>query len=79
MLSIDQLHQSFEAEVPEHWRQPKDYARNLVEYCSYKALRIEAKRLDHLDDKEFSLLTFDMMLAWEAPDTDTESLLKVRH
>ncbi|KAG6474491.1 hypothetical protein ZIOFF_068428 [Zingiber officinale] len=77
MLSIDQLHQSFEAEVPEHWRQPKDYARNLVEYCSYKALRIEAKRLDHLNDKEFSLLTFDMMLAWEAPDTDTESLLKI--
>ncbi|XP_074558516.1 uncharacterized protein LOC141814453 [Curcuma longa] len=75
-LSIDQLHQSFEAEIPEHWRQPKDYARNLVEYCSYKALRIETKRLDYLDDKEFSLLTFDMMLAWEAPDTDTESLLK---
>ncbi|KAG6512508.1 hypothetical protein ZIOFF_030629 [Zingiber officinale] len=76
MLSVEQLHQSFEAELPENFRLPADYARNLVEYCSYKALRRQTQRQDYLADKEFSLLTFDMMLAWEVPDKDTESLLK---
>ncbi|XP_042380938.1 uncharacterized protein LOC121973611 [Zingiber officinale] len=76
MLSMEQLHQSFEAELPENLRLPADYARNLVEYCSYKALRRQTQRQDYLADKEFSLLTFDMMLAWEVPDKDTESLLK---
>ncbi|WOL18217.1 hypothetical protein Cni_G27010 [Canna indica] len=74
-LSVEQVQQSFEAELPEHSKEPS-YARNLVEYCCYKALRVETQRPDHLADKEFSLLTFDMMLAWEAPDTETESLLK---
>ncbi|CAL9042335.1 unnamed protein product [Musa banksii] len=76
LLSMEQLQQSFEAEIPDHFKQPTSYARNLVEYCSYKALCVETQCPDHLADKEFSLLTFDMMLAWEAPDTETESLLK---
>lgn len=76
---MEQLQQSFEAEIRDHFKQPTSYARNLVEYCSYKALCVETQYPDHLADKEFSLLTFDMMLAWEAPDTETESLLKVRH
>ncbi|URE22172.1 hypothetical protein MUK42_17112 [Musa troglodytarum] len=76
LLSMEQLQQSFEAEIPDHFKQPTSYARNLVEYCSFKALCVETQCPDHLADKEFSLLSFDMMLAWEAPDTETESLLK---
>ncbi|KAK8916462.1 hypothetical protein KSP39_PZI022848 [Platanthera zijinensis] len=34
------------------------------------------KRPDHMDDKDFCRLTFDMMLAWDAPGTGTEPLLK---
>ncbi|RZR88115.1 hypothetical protein BHM03_00015641 [Ensete ventricosum] len=79
LLSVEQLQQSFEDELPDHSNQPTSYARSLVEYCAYKALRVETQRPDHLADKGFSLLTFDIMLAWEAPDTETEFLLDVRH
>ncbi|THU44283.1 hypothetical protein C4D60_Mb02t05770 [Musa balbisiana] len=75
LLSAEQLQQSFEDELPDHSNQPTSYARNLVEYCAHKALRVETQRPDHLADKGFSLLTFDMMLAWEAPDMETEFLL----
>lgn len=56
------------------------YARSIVEYCSYVALRAETRRRhDHLGDREFHSLTYDMMLAWEAPDHDTEAELQVCH
>jgi len=35
--------------------------------------------LDYLANKELRLLTYDMMLAWEASDTESESLSNVRH
>ncbi|XP_044970958.1 uncharacterized protein LOC123431189 [Hordeum vulgare subsp. vulgare] len=55
---------------------PLAYARSIVEYCSYVALRAETRRRhDHLGDREFHSLTYDMMLAWEAPDPDTEAEL----
>lgn len=54
-------------------KEPSNYARNLLEYCAYKALNVETKRPDHLADKEFHKLTFDMMLAWEAPGFESES------
>lgn len=60
-------------------KEPSNYARNLLEYCAYKALDVETKRPDHLADKEFHKLTFDMMLAWEAPGFESESPSKVRH
>lgn len=78
-LSTEQLVQRFEAELPDHANQDCLYARNLVEYCSYRALHEETKHPDHLADNEFRVLTFDMMLAWETPDTEKESMLNVRH
>ncbi len=33
---------------------------------------------DHLSDKEFRRLTFDMMLAWEAPAPTNQPVAKVR-
>lgn len=56
---------------------PLEYARSVVEYCSYIALRVEARRHDHLRDREFHSLTFDMMLAWEAPDEETDAEFQV--
>uniref|UniRef100_M8C3S3 Uncharacterized protein n=1 Tax=Aegilops tauschii TaxID=37682 RepID=M8C3S3_AEGTA len=57
---------------------PLAYARSIVEYCSYVALRAETRRRhDHLGDREFHSLTYDMMLAWEAPDHDTDAELQV--
>ncbi|KAI0488183.1 hypothetical protein KFK09_028010 [Dendrobium nobile] len=75
-ILTEKLQQCFEIELPDHASQPSLYARNLLEYCSYKALNVMIKCLDHMADKDFYRLTFDMMLAWEAPGTGTESLLK---
>lgn len=35
------------------------------------------KNPDYLSDKEFRQLTFDMMLAWESPSSESENLDKV--
>ncbi|XP_020682486.1 uncharacterized protein LOC110099625 [Dendrobium catenatum] len=75
-ILTEKLQQCFETELPDHAFPPSLYARNLLEYCSYKALNVMIKCLDHMADKDFYRLTFDMMLAWEAPGTGTESLLK---
>lgn len=74
-LPIEELHLSFRAELPGRVSRHSTHARNLVEYCSFKALHVASKAPDYLADKEFRLLTYDMMLAWEAPDTDSEALL----
>nr|XP_010935594.1 uncharacterized protein LOC105055471 isoform X2 [Elaeis guineensis] len=76
LLPMEQLQQHFEADLPDHVKQPSLYARNLVEYCSFKALHVDTKRPDHLADKDFCRLTYDMMLAWEVPDKESESLPK---
>ncbi|KAK1686682.1 hypothetical protein QYE76_047530 [Lolium multiflorum] len=66
-----------QADQPTPPTPPLAYARSLVEYCSYVALRAETRRRhDHLGDREFHSLTYDMMLAWEAPDQETEAELQ---
>lgn len=35
------------------------------------------RRSNYLSDKEFRRLTFDMMLAWEAPGVEKKQLQKV--
>ncbi|KAE8785433.1 hypothetical protein D1007_40930 [Hordeum vulgare] len=42
-----------------------------------RTARETRRRHDHLGDREFHSLTYDMMLAWEAPDPDTEAELQV--
>ncbi|KAI5015176.1 hypothetical protein ZWY2020_056566 [Hordeum vulgare] len=49
--------------------------QSIVEYAPTPCLA-ETKG-DHLGDREFHSLTYDMMLAWEAPDPDTEAELQV--
>lgn len=68
----------FETELPESAKELLTYARNLLEFCSYQALHRLSRRPDFLSDKEFRRLTFDMMLAWEAPSVESETLDKVR-
>ena len=75
-VPVDQLLRRFDGE--EQASRPLAYARSVVEYCSYIALRVETRRQDHLGDREFHSLTYDMMLAWEAPDEDTDAMFQVR-
>jgi hypothetical protein len=70
-VPVDQLLRRVDAE--EQGSGPLEYARSVVEYCSYVALRVQARHHDHLRDREFHSLTFDMMLAWEAPDEETDA------
>lgn len=73
-MEVEQLLRRFE---PEKGDQPLVYARSVVEYCSYIALCVETKRHDYLSDSEFHSLTYDMMIAWEAPDDETDAALQV--
>lgn len=75
-MPVDQLLRRLDAE--EQAGGPLEYARSVVEYCSHVALRVEARRPDHLGDREFHTLTYDMMLAWEAPDEETDAVFQVR-
>ncbi|XP_052204873.1 uncharacterized protein LOC127809805 [Diospyros lotus] len=76
ILSIptEELQHCFETEQPDAVKQPSTYARNFLEFCSYKALHLVTEHTDYLSDKEFRRLTYDMMLAWEAPGFDNEPL-----
>lgn len=73
-VPVDQLLRRFDPE--EQAGGPLEYARSIVEHCSYIALRVEARRQDHLGDREFHTLTYDMMLAWEAPDEETDAIFQ---
>ncbi|KAF2302342.1 hypothetical protein GH714_034157 [Hevea brasiliensis] len=62
-----ELQHHFDIELPESVKQLFTYARNFLEFCSYQALNSVTRRPDYLSDKDFRRLTYDMMLAWEAP------------
>ncbi|KAK7357948.1 hypothetical protein VNO80_17245 [Phaseolus coccineus] len=66
-MSTQELQHCFDSELPLGVKELLTYARQLLEFCSYKALHKLSKSSDFLNDKEFRRLTFDMMLAWEAP------------
>ncbi|XP_010246679.1 PREDICTED: uncharacterized protein LOC104589907 isoform X2 [Nelumbo nucifera] len=71
-IPTEELQHCFETQLPEHAQHVSTYARNLLEFCSYQALNVLTQRPDYLSDKEFSLLTYDMMLAWEDPGVKSE-------
>ncbi|QCD92181.1 hypothetical protein DEO72_LG5g242 [Vigna unguiculata] len=71
--SID-LQESFNQEASDSVKHPSRYARNLLEYCCFKALFLTTQMTGHLFDKTFRRLTFDMMLAWEVPAADSPPL-----
>ncbi|KAG5521622.1 hypothetical protein RHGRI_033999 [Rhododendron griersonianum] len=73
-IPTEELQHWFETEVPDTVKQPSIYARNFLEFCSYQALHLVTTHPDYLSDKEFRRLTYDMMLAWEAPGVENEPL-----
>ena len=78
-IPTQELQHRFERELPESVKQPLSYARNFLEFCSYLALFQASRGPDYLSNNEFRRLSYDMMLAWEAPDAESEPLTKVRH
>ncbi|XP_065868641.1 uncharacterized protein [Euphorbia lathyris] len=68
-----ELQHHYDIELPESVKQLFTYARNFLEFCSYQALSSLTSRPNYLSDKDFRRLTYDMMLAWEAPSVETQS------
>lgn len=72
--SSSELQESFNQEASVSVKHPSRYAKNLLEYCCFKALALTTQMTGHLLDKTFRRLTFDMMLAWEVPAADSQPL-----
>ncbi|KAG2662834.1 hypothetical protein I3760_16G000800 [Carya illinoinensis] len=72
-VPTEDLQHCFETELPESVQNILTYARNFLEFCSYQALDLLIKSPDYLSDKEFRHLTYDMMLAWESPNVQSET------
>ncbi|KAK4413669.1 hypothetical protein Salat_2779700 [Sesamum alatum] len=75
-VSTNELQDQFKEELPDNVKQPPSYARNFLEFCSYKTLHLAITRPNYLNDKEFRRLTFDMMIAWEVPGIDSDLIDK---
>lgn len=70
-MPTQELQHCFDSELPLGVKELLTYARQLLEFCSYKALNKLSQNSDYLNDKEFRRLTYDMMLSWEAPSVHT--------
>ncbi|CAL0320661.1 unnamed protein product [Lupinus luteus] len=70
--SPQELQHAFDSELPMAVKELLTYARNLLEFSSFKALRKLSSSPHYLNDKHFRRLTFDIMLAWEAPSVYSE-------
>ncbi|EOY21044.1 hypothetical protein QUC31_007167 [Theobroma cacao] len=75
--SSSELQESFNAEASDSIKHKSRYARNFLEYCCFRALALSTQVMGHLADKKFRRLTFDMMVAWEAPSAASQSLINL--
>ncbi|GAA0174629.1 hypothetical protein LIER_27978 [Lithospermum erythrorhizon] len=73
-IPMSQLQENFNEEASESIKHPSLYARNFLEYCSFRALALSIQAAGYLDDKKFRRLTFDMMVAWEVPSAASQPL-----
>ncbi|KAG4152907.1 hypothetical protein ERO13_D04G149900v2 [Gossypium hirsutum] len=71
-VPAEELQHRFDIELPESVKQLFTYARNFLEFCSYQALYKVSRSPDYLSDPDFRRLTYEMMLAWEAPCVECE-------
>jgi hypothetical protein len=78
LVRPEDLREQFDKETPASAKGTDNYARNLLEYCSFRALSVSAQVEDHLNDKEFRHLSYDMMLAWEAPGSTNKNVPKAQ-
>ncbi|KAE9600268.1 hypothetical protein Lal_00046175 [Lupinus albus] len=76
-ISSSELQESFNQEASDSMKHPSQYARNFLEYCSFKALSLSTQMTGYLFDKTFRRLTFNMMLAWEAPAAASQPITNV--
>ncbi|XVF12306.1 hypothetical protein REPUB_Repub08aG0104700 [Reevesia pubescens] len=75
--SSSELQESFKAEASDSIKHKSQYAKNFLEYCCFRALALSTQVMGHLADKKFRRLTFDMMVAWEAPAAASQSLINL--
>ncbi|XWS60954.1 hypothetical protein CRYUN_Cryun07bG0083500 [Craigia yunnanensis] len=75
--SSSELQEGFNAEASEAIMDKSRYARNFLEYCCFRALALSTQVMGHLAEKKFRRLTFDMMVAWEAPAASSQSLINL--
>ncbi|KAB2016700.1 hypothetical protein ES319_D08G112000v1 [Gossypium barbadense] len=75
--SSSELQESFNAEASDSIKHKSRYARNFLEYCCFRALALSTQGMGHLADKKFRRLTFDLMVAWEAPAAAGQSLINL--
>ncbi|XAR63920.1 hypothetical protein NMG60_11024072 [Bertholletia excelsa] len=73
-ISVKELQENFDAEASDCIKHPSQYARNILEYCCFRALALSTKVIGYLEDKKFRRLTFEMMLAWELPASDSQPI-----
>ncbi|XP_015942193.1 uncharacterized protein LOC107467577 [Arachis duranensis] len=71
-VSTHELQHAFDSELPLSVKELLTYARNLLEFCSFKALHKFTATPNYLNDKHFRRLTYDMMLAWESPSVESD-------
>ncbi|KAK9996473.1 hypothetical protein SO802_021159 [Lithocarpus litseifolius] len=76
-IPSSELQESFNEEAAESIKHPSRYARNLLEFCCFRTLALSIQVTGHLADKKFRRLTYDMMLAWEAPAAASQPVLNV--
>ncbi|KAG9448921.1 hypothetical protein H6P81_008886 [Aristolochia fimbriata] len=76
-VSMHELQHNFDLESSDFMKHSSRYARNLLEYCCFRALYASTRVVGHISDKHFRRLTFDMMLAWEAPAASREPVPKI--
>uniref|UniRef100_A0A0E0JZ97 Uncharacterized protein n=1 Tax=Oryza punctata TaxID=4537 RepID=A0A0E0JZ97_ORYPU len=75
--STDELQYDFDMQASDSIKQPRNYARNFLEYCCLRALAQASQVAGYLADKSFRRLNFDMMLAWEVPSSSSQLTVKV--
>ncbi|KAI8542897.1 hypothetical protein RHMOL_Rhmol08G0175400 [Rhododendron molle] len=76
-ISVGELRENFDAEASDSTKHPSRYARNILEYCCFRALALSTQVVGYLEDKRFRRLTFDMMLAWEFPAASSQPLINM--
>lgn len=76
-VSIDDLRNNFDEQASDSIKQPRNYARNFLEYCCFMALAQISQVAGYLADKSFRRLSFDMMLAWDVPSSSSQLTVKV--
>nr|XP_043612474.1 uncharacterized protein LOC122584333 [Erigeron canadensis]XP_043612479.1 uncharacterized protein LOC122584333 [Erigeron canadensis] len=72
-----ELQDIFNREASDATKDPSLYARNFLEYSCFRALAVSTQVNGYMEDKKFRRLTFDMMLAWEVPDTASQPTMDI--